>query len=331
MSQLEAITAAHREAYRWLTVVRDALEDPAVDHQSAHTHALAAVVSAKQATALHQFHVDNDVALAVDPAAREAAVAETAKMRDITTYLEREIRRGVLAVSEAQWDHDQAWREEQWGPAAASNSRDELFAGTSTAAKPLSHEEQLLQVNQLITQSLQQLRQMAEASIMQSELNLEELVSGTKDMAALGDQYAGFHTVLQTTGKFIKFVNAQSKQDRRQIVYAVTFFAVCCVWILWRRILRRPVMLVLWVVLKAVGVAGWAVRKKKVPVAAIVEVLSTTTVEVLSSEPVEVLSSETMDVLSEVEVETVAAAVAATVSSVVSAVSTSALHAVDEL
>lgn len=315
MSQLEAIAAAHREAYRWLTVIRNALEDPEADHQSAHARALTAVASAKQATALHQFHVDNDVALAVDTTAREAAVAETAKMQDITTYLEREIRRGVLAVSEAQWDHDQAWREEHWGPAATSTSREELFAGATAADKPLSQEEQLLQVNQLITQSLQQLRQMAEASIMQSELNLEELVGGTKDMAALGDRYANFHTVLQTTGKFIKFVNAQSKQDRRQIVYAVTFFAVCCAWILWRRLLRRPVMLVLWVVLKAVGVAGWAVRKRKAPVAAVVEVLST----------------QTIDGLSEAEMETAAAAVAATVSSVVSAVSTSVLHAADEL
>ncbi|AOA60406.1 v-SNARE [Komagataella phaffii CBS 7435] len=121
-------------------------------------------------------------------------------------------------------------------------------------------EVKILNKNQLITDSLGKSREMMQSSVMQSELNLEELDQNSRDLQTLSDRYALFNGIISGTSELMKTINKSSKKEKRDIYMALAVFCAVSAWIVWRRLLRRPVMLVFWMVLKSFNILGFVLR-----------------------------------------------------------------------
>lgn len=137
-------------------------------------------------------------------------------------------------------------------------ARERLFA---LRGKPKTPEEtindQILLHNKKITTSLQSTRQLMATSILQTELNVDALDQQTKDLKNLNEQYMSFNNLLSKSKDIVNFIEKQDKQDKRRIYMALTFFALCCIWVIWRRILRTPVRIFLWSILKTFRIVTW--------------------------------------------------------------------------
>ena len=110
----------------------------------------------------------------------------------------------------------------------------------------LSINQQIVQQNKQITKSLQTSRQLLSASILQSELNIENLDQQTKDLYKLNENFLQFNDLLNKSKQIVKFIEKQDKADRQRIYLSMGFFILCCCWVVYRRILRRPIKILLW-------------------------------------------------------------------------------------
>ncbi|ODQ78091.1 hypothetical protein BABINDRAFT_168668 [Babjeviella inositovora NRRL Y-12698] len=277
------------------------------DVESAHHDCLQKLRKIQKLLVLMDFNLQNDTEIHLDPIARLEYAAQIEKVKDITNYLKTQVRSFQLQSLETEREIAHQIRLKKFTNSYFTESeekseqelRDELFANrqTETANQEKSINAQILAKNASITHSLKHSRQLIESSILQSELNIEELTTSTKDMHQLADKYSNFNVVLQNTGKLVKFINSQNKKDRRNIMMALAFFTFCCVWVIWRRILRRPVMLLVWVVLKLLGVTRifgkvFGSRGDTVTLTPLSQVIASTT-EVLAS-TTEVLAENTL-------------------------------------
>lgn len=141
-----------------------------------------------------------------------------------------------------------------------TSARDQLFANRSQKLQKeseLSINQQIVQQNKQITQSLQTSRQLLSASILQSELNIENLDQQTKDLYKLNENFLQFNDLLNKSKQIVKFIEKQDKADRQRIYLSIGFFIICCCWVVYRRILRRPIKILLWSLFKIFNIFGW--------------------------------------------------------------------------
>lgn len=103
-----------------------------------------------------------------------------------------------------------------------------------------------LQVNKKITSNLLRTNQILRSSVLQSELNLDELTQQTDTLMLVNDKFDRFKAMSQASLKLIKAINSSSYQEKRKVYAAITFFCCCILWVLWRRIFKYPVKLVFW-------------------------------------------------------------------------------------
>ncbi|VEU24414.1 DEKNAAC105686 [Brettanomyces naardenensis] len=110
----------------------------------------------------------------------------------------------------------------------------------------LSKQQQILGKNKQITDKLQNIATMMNNSLIASERNLQDLGSSSSLLTDLGNRYAYFADVLMRTNGLVKMVNESSNAERRQIYRAIYFFIAVCTYIVYKRILKRPVKLFIW-------------------------------------------------------------------------------------
>ena len=106
--------------------------------------------------------------------------------------------------------------------------------------------QQIVSQNKQITKSLQASRQLLSAGILQSELNIDNIDQQTKDLYKLNEGFIQFNDLLNRSKKIVKFIEKQDKADRQRIYLSMGFFILCCSWVVYRRILRRPLKIFLW-------------------------------------------------------------------------------------
>ncbi|GMM28007.1 Sec20 protein [Martiniozyma asiatica (nom. inval.)] len=121
-----------------------------------------------------------------------------------------------------------------------------------SALKELAQTSTLLQTNEALTSKLQNVSAMMQSTILSSELNASELDQSTKFLQNLGERYGVFGDVLKTTGRLVDEINKAGKQERILIWRSIWFFVAVCVWILWKRIFKRPALLLIWVFWKTI-------------------------------------------------------------------------------
>ncbi|CAX41186.1 secretory vesicle transport protein, putative [Candida dubliniensis CD36] len=141
------------------------------------------------------------------------------------------------------------------------SARDQLFASRSIKKTQKETEasinQQIVNQNKSITKSLQASRQLLSAGILQSELNIENIDQQTKDLYKLNEGFIQFNDLLNRSKKIVKFIEKQDKADRQRIYLSMGFFILCCSWVVYRRILRRPLKIFLWSFFKIFNIFNW--------------------------------------------------------------------------
>ncbi|SMN19531.1 similar to Saccharomyces cerevisiae YDR498C SEC20 Membrane glycoprotein v-SNARE involved in retrograde transport from the Golgi to the ER [Maudiozyma saulgeensis] len=115
--------------------------------------------------------------------------------------------------------------------------------GTSTKVQLLSQTKKLS--NNLIKGN-----QILQSSILQSSLNLDELKQQTSSLQTVDDKYDQFQLIVNKTSSLVKSLEKASNQEKRDVYLALFFLIACVSWVIWRRILKMPVKLFIWVCFK---------------------------------------------------------------------------------
>lgn len=136
-------------------------------------------------------------------------------------------------------------------------AREQLFAGRSTTKSKETVDDQIFAHNKSITAALQSTRQMMASSIVQTGLNIDSLDQQTKDIAQLSFKLSDLTATLGKSKNIVRFIEQQDKQDKKRIYMSIGFLLLCSAWVLWRRIFRLPVRLLLWTMLKVFRVFSW--------------------------------------------------------------------------
>lgn len=161
-------------------------------------------------------------------------------------------------------------------------TRDDLFAGrTRTQAsddRPV--EDQVLTQNKNITSSLKLTKQLMTMSVMQTELNIDTVDQQSKDLTNLNDKLIDLGSVLTKSRQIVKFIEKQDKHDKRRIYASLGFLLLVSAWVIWRRVLKLPVKIMLWTLMKVFGVVSWVSSK---PVLNKPEIYATVVPEPISS------------------------------------------------
>ncbi|KAI5968078.1 SEC20 [Candida margitis] len=200
------------------------------------------------------------------------------------------------------------------------STREQLFSNRSSQkTADASISQQINQQNTKITSSLQKSRDLLSTTILQSELNIDSIDQQTKDLTKLNESFIQFSDLLNKSRGIIKFIEKQDKSDRQRIYLSMGFFILCCCWVLYRRVLRRPISILFWSFFKIFNIFNWILGTRSRMESAnekveSLSVIASTTAELLST----ALSAASEDPLSE------------TLQVVISSITTSARF-VDEL
>ncbi|KAF3992881.1 hypothetical protein FT663_00791 [Candidozyma haemuli var. vulneris] len=149
------------------------------------------------------------------------------------------------------------------------DSREQLFAGRSTPSEDKEDrpiEDQVLTQNKNITNSLKLTKQLMTMSVMQTELNTETLEQQTRDLSKVNDKLVDLESLLNKSRQIVKFIEKQDKKDKRRIYFSIGFLLLCLAWVIWHRILKLPVKVLTWSLLKVLGVVSWFTAKKEAPI-----------------------------------------------------------------
>lgn len=166
-------------------------------------------------------------------------------------------------------------------------TKEDLFAGRSTTKTPEDPEkkiqDQILTQNKNISSSLQLTKQLMTMSVMQTELNIESIDQQSKDLSQLNDKLMDLEGVLTRSKQIVKFIEKQDKRDKKRIYLSIGFLLCCCAWVMWRRVLKTPVRLLLWSFLQFFGVLNWATQRLRPSKADIQEINAHSVSQVLLS------------------------------------------------
>lgn len=120
----------------------------------------------------------------------------------------------------------------------------------SVDVQGLSTKAQLLYQTKKLTKNLIKGNQILQSGILQSDLNLDEVRQQTNSLQKLDDKYDQFQTVFNKTSSLVKSLEKASNNEKRDVYFALFFLIACISWIIWRRILKLPVKLLLWMCFK---------------------------------------------------------------------------------
>lgn len=148
-------------------------------------------------------------------------------------------------------------------------TKEDLFAGRSLEGRQNNAggnkktvQDQILTQNKSITNSLQMTRKLMSTSIMQTELNIDLIDQQTRDLSSLNEKLVDLNTVLKKSRQIVKFIEKQDRQDKNRIYLSIGFLLLCSAWVIWRRILKVPVKIMLWTFFKLFGIFNWFAIKQ---------------------------------------------------------------------
>lgn len=126
--------------------------------------------------------------------------------------------------------------------------RELLFGNRTepTNAIKKTKDEMITSKSEEITNALRQMHQMAQAEVAKSALNVEELEYSTKNLKDLQKKYSGFDLLLNGSQILVRHLEEADKWDRIYMLASMGFLALVLAWIVWRRILKAPVMILVW-------------------------------------------------------------------------------------
>lgn len=189
--------------------------------------------------------------------------------------------------------------------AKTEGTKEDLFSGRSVNKDDANKnsktvEDQILSHNKNITSTLQATRNLMNTSIVQTELNIESLDAQTKDLSQLNDKLIDLSVVINRSRQVVKFIEKQDREDKRRIYLSLGFFALCCAWVVWRRILKLPVKIMLWTFFKLFGIFSWAASKNTEVKVAVASLTALGLASALATAVSSAVSEFTTDIIQEI-------------------------------
>ncbi|AGO11133.1 AaceriAFR344Cp [[Ashbya] aceris (nom. inval.)] len=114
------------------------------------------------------------------------------------------------------------------------------------ARAPATAKDRLLATNKAITSNLIRSNHVLQSSVLQSELNMDELSQQTASLAGLGRRFDQLGLVLHRSAAIVRSIEASSGREKQRVYIALSFLGACIAWVVWRRLLRGPLRLMLW-------------------------------------------------------------------------------------
>ncbi|GMM38165.1 Sec20 protein [Saccharomycopsis crataegensis] len=147
--------------------------------------------------------------------------------------------------------------EQQQEQESGSNNQNtnDLFAGRSqtsptTDLASLSTNQKVLKTNQSITSVLQSTYSMMESNVINSDLLIDTFSESTNSLTKLSDRYEFLSTTLLSSKNLVNELQKADSSDLKRMKMALAFFAACCFWVIWRRVLKYPVKFFIWIIWK---------------------------------------------------------------------------------
>lgn len=110
--------------------------------------------------------------------------------------------------------------------------------------------DQLLNKTQQLTNNLIKSNTLLQSSILQSDLNLDDLKQQTQSLNQIQDKYSQLEVVFNKTNRLVKSLETASNQEKRDVYISLGFLALAISWVVWRRIFKGPTKLFLWLLFK---------------------------------------------------------------------------------
>jgi len=107
-----------------------------------------------------------------------------------------------------------------------------------------------------VTIALKRTHALLEQELQKSTLSLETLDHSSKTLQQLEHKYGAFDVLLRGSKKLIVELEQADKWDRWMIYGGLLVFGMTCLWIIYKRILRGPLGLVIWGAGKIFGSSG---------------------------------------------------------------------------
>ncbi|OBA27707.1 Sec20-domain-containing protein [Hanseniaspora valbyensis NRRL Y-1626] len=117
----------------------------------------------------------------------------------------------------------------------------------SDKVSALTFKDKLKDKNQMITKSLVRSNQILKSTVLQTELNLEEIFIQGNLLTDLNDKFDILDTLLSQSSKLMKMIEKNGSKEKRQVYYSLGFLIACVSWVVWKRLVRGPVKLLIWI------------------------------------------------------------------------------------
>jgi protein transport protein SEC20 len=171
-----------------------------------------------------------------------------------------------------------------------------------SADQPISQDAKIMNTTRKITSKLVQSSQILQSSLVQSQLNIDELEIQGDSLTYLADKNDLVGGILTKSEGFIQDIRLSSMKDKKRMYYALAFFALCVAKVFWGRVFKYPVWIIwrlFWYVVRmALATFGLVSRHHgNGPL----NVLETSSLEDIITATVEVISETTEDLVEKIE------------------------------
>ena len=116
-----------------------------------------------------------------------------------------------------------------------------------------------------VTLALKRTHALLEQELEKSNISLETLEHSSQTLRQLEHRYSAFDVLLRGSKRLILELERADKWDRYMIYGGLAIFGLTCLWIVYKRILRGPLGLIIWGVSKMVG-SGHAMSVSRGPI-----------------------------------------------------------------
>ncbi|XBW34621.1 hypothetical protein QEN19_000187 [Hanseniaspora menglaensis] len=110
----------------------------------------------------------------------------------------------------------------------------------------LTFKDKLKEKNKNITKSLVRSNQILKSTVLQTELHLEEIYIQGNLLTDLNDKFDILDTLLSQSSKLMKILEQNGSKEKRQVYYSLAFLLACISWVVWKRLIKGPLKLLIW-------------------------------------------------------------------------------------
>lgn len=126
----------------------------------------------------------------------------------------------------------------------------ETQKGSNSHKLNSSTKGQLLSKTKQLTNNLIKSNGYLQSSILQSDLNLDDLKQQTSLLNKVNENYSQLEVVFTKTNQLVKTLNNASNKEKRDVYISIGVLCLAIAWVFWRRILKIPTKLLLWLMFK---------------------------------------------------------------------------------